>query len=100
MSKGETRCVDGRLMRHDPQFDDPYLETDIGKCPDCSGDGCVTQGSLPNDTPYADCRRGSPSTAAYHPGGYTDQLDWVTAWPRTSAAEGCGEHQPQTGEKE
>lgn len=43
MSKGETRCVDGRLMRHDPQFDDPYLETDIGKCPDCSGDGCVTQ---------------------------------------------------------
>jgi hypothetical protein len=57
------------------------------------------KGSLPNDTPYADCRRGSPSTAAYHPGGYTDQLDWVTAWPRTSAAEGCGEHQPQTGER-
>jgi len=40
MSKGEIRCVEGRLMRHDPQYDDPYLETDIGQCPDCSGDGC------------------------------------------------------------
>lgn len=40
MSKGDTRCVDGRLMRHDPQHDDPYLETDIGKCPECEGAGC------------------------------------------------------------
>lgn len=24
-----TRCVDGRLMRHDPQPDDPGLETDF-----------------------------------------------------------------------
>jgi hypothetical protein len=31
----QTRCVDGRVMRHDPQPDDPYLETDIGKCPGC-----------------------------------------------------------------
>jgi hypothetical protein len=27
-------------MRHDPQDDDPYLETDMGECPDCSGNGC------------------------------------------------------------
>lgn len=35
-----TRCIDGRLMRHDPQPDDPSLETDIGKCPECDGKGC------------------------------------------------------------
>lgn len=35
-----TRCLDGRLMRHDPQPDDPCLETDIGQCPDCDGAGC------------------------------------------------------------
>ena len=34
--KGDIRCYDGRLMRHDPQTDDPDLETDIGECPDCS----------------------------------------------------------------
>jgi hypothetical protein len=33
------RCVEGRLFRHDPQHDDPYLETDVGQCPDCSGEG-------------------------------------------------------------
>ena len=38
--KGDTRCVDGRLMRHDPQFDDPELETDRGQCPECEGRGC------------------------------------------------------------
>lgn len=38
--RGETRCIDGRLYRHDPQHDDPYLETDIGKCPECEGSGC------------------------------------------------------------
>jgi hypothetical protein len=27
-------------MRHDPQPDDPYLETDLGVCPDCEGLGC------------------------------------------------------------
>ncbi len=37
--KGDTRCVEGRLMRHDPQFDDPDLETDIGECPECEGKG-------------------------------------------------------------
>lgn len=38
--KGDLRCVDGRAMRHDPQPDDPYLETDRGVCPDCGGTGC------------------------------------------------------------
>ena len=36
-----TRCVDGRTMRHDPQPDDPYLETDIGQCEECEGEGCA-----------------------------------------------------------
>lgn len=38
-----TRCDDGRLMRHDPQPDDPSLETDIGKCPECEGEGCICE---------------------------------------------------------
>jgi hypothetical protein len=38
--KGDLRCVEGRLLRHDPQWDDPELETDVGLCPDCSGQGC------------------------------------------------------------
>jgi len=38
-----TRCIDGRLFRHDPQHDDPYLETDIGQCPDCDGEGCESE---------------------------------------------------------
>lgn len=42
--KGDLRCFEGRLMRHDPQWDDPDLETDIGRCPDCSGDGCGDDG--------------------------------------------------------
>jgi len=37
-----TRCVDGRLIRHDPQTDDPYFETDIGQCQECKGKGCFT----------------------------------------------------------
>ena len=40
MSKGQTRCVEGRIYRHDPQHDDPDLETDIGQCPECEGRGC------------------------------------------------------------
>lgn len=35
-----TRCIDGRTMRHDPQPDDPGLETDIGRCEECGGKGC------------------------------------------------------------
>lgn len=38
--KGDLRCLDGRLMRSDPQDDDPNLETDRGVCPDCNGRGC------------------------------------------------------------
>jgi len=38
--KGDLRCLDGRLMRHDPQPDDPDLEADRGVCPDCGGRGC------------------------------------------------------------
>jgi len=34
------RCVDGRKMRHDPQPDDPHLETDVGQCENCEGAGC------------------------------------------------------------
>ena len=40
MARGDTRCVEGRLYRHDPQDDDPYLETDMGICPDCAGKDC------------------------------------------------------------
>lgn len=35
-----TRCIDGKLWRHDPQPDDPYLETEVGTCPECDGEGC------------------------------------------------------------
>ncbi len=38
--KGDIRCVEGRSMRHDPQYDDPDLETDIGECDLCNGVGC------------------------------------------------------------
>lgn len=37
------RCVEGRLLRHDPQPDDPDLETDVGQCAECGGDGCEKQ---------------------------------------------------------
>jgi hypothetical protein len=38
--KGDLHCIEGRLYRHDPWPDDPDLETNVGQCPDCSGDGC------------------------------------------------------------
>lgn len=38
--KGDLYCIGGRIFRYDPQFDDPDLMTDVGQCPDCSGDGC------------------------------------------------------------
>lgn len=57
--KGDLACVGGRIMRHDPQPDDPELETDIGQCPDCSGDGC---GDWSDDYPERVAKRGrSPS---------------------------------------
>jgi predicted nucleic acid binding AN1-type Zn finger protein len=42
--KGDLFCVSGRIMRHDPQPDDPELETDIGQCPHCGGQGCSDDG--------------------------------------------------------
>lgn len=42
--KYDIYCVSGRLLRHDPQDDDPELQTDIGQCPDCSGQGCDDDG--------------------------------------------------------
>ena len=41
--KNDLSCCNGRLMRHDPQPDDPELQTDVGECPDCSGGGCGEQ---------------------------------------------------------
>ncbi len=55
-----TKCVEGRLLRHDPQHDDPYLETDVGECDDCGGKGCIEPEELPNcvwrgaETPFAE----------------------------------------------
>jgi hypothetical protein len=50
----EPVCVGGRLMRDDPQPDDPWLQTDRGECPDCRGEGC----DQPDDdsiSPDGDC---------------------------------------------
>jgi len=54
MMKGDIRCVEGRSYRHDPQHDDPDLETDIGRCPECEGKGCNAEcdccgGSFPRE---------------------------------------------------
>ena len=38
--KGDIRCVEGWLWRHDPQHDDPELETRVGRCQECEGVGC------------------------------------------------------------
>ena len=48
--KGDLRCIEGRLFRHDPQLDDPDLETDVGQCPDCSGVGCSGDGRADSDS--------------------------------------------------
>jgi hypothetical protein len=47
MARGDTRCIEGRLWRHDPQDDDPYLETERGQCPVCDGKGCETLDAEP-----------------------------------------------------
>jgi hypothetical protein len=46
--RGDVRCLDGRLFRHDPQWDDPDLETDVGACAGC--DLCE-----PDDEPVEHC---------------------------------------------
>ena len=63
MSKGNIYCVDGRLLRRDPQDDDPELMTDRGECPDCSGDGCGDEpGEMVSKYGRSDkwLRRGAP----------------------------------------
>lgn len=40
MARGDTRCIDGRLFRHQPFPDDPYYEHDVGQCSECQGEGC------------------------------------------------------------
>jgi hypothetical protein len=34
------RCIDGRLLKHQPFPNDPDFERDVGECPQCSGHGC------------------------------------------------------------
>jgi hypothetical protein len=46
--KGDTRCIEGRFYRHEPRPDDPDLETDVGECPECEGEGCRELDELPN----------------------------------------------------
>lgn len=53
----DTRCEDGRLLRHDPQFDDPYLETDIGECPECDGRGCDRPAPVSGEGGVMRCER-------------------------------------------
>lgn len=64
--KGNLRCIDGRLFRHDPQWDDPDLETDVGQCPECQGKGFGTW----CDTPQCSTCKGvgslNPLTAPPH----------------------------------
>lgn len=38
--KGDIRCFQGKLWRHEPQQDDPEFETCVGDCPHCDGIGC------------------------------------------------------------
>lgn len=45
--KGHIRCIEGRMFRHDPQPDDPYLETDFGECPMCNGEGFIRHNEWP-----------------------------------------------------
>jgi hypothetical protein len=45
------RCIDGRLFRHRPFFDDPDFEYDVGRCPDCDGKGCDEEGETCSDCP-------------------------------------------------
>lgn len=62
--KGDIRCVDGRLMRHDPQHDDPELETDVGRCPDCDGNGrnCADCGAPHAEEAWEDYETSGPGT--------------------------------------
>lgn len=63
--KGDLRCVSGRLMRHDPQFDDPELETDVGECPECmgKGDNCADCAAQHAEEHWDDFATNGPGTA-------------------------------------
>lgn len=54
---GDLRCVEGRLWRHDVLPDDPYFESDVGKCPDCGGAGCSEDGEDPGSKNGKNARR-------------------------------------------
>ena len=66
--KGDIYCVGGRIYRHDPQFDDPELMTDIGECPDCSGDGCSDDGGAVSKVGRSDVWLGTATTYPKEPG--------------------------------
>lgn len=68
-----TRCEDGHLFRHDPQADDPYLETDIGRCPECEGKGCVDIEEL-----AARLKRESFEIYRQEKGGWRSAQIWLT----------------------
>lgn len=61
------RCVDGRVMRHDPQHDDPELETDIGQCEECEGRGCDIVCETCGGEGEIDQRHGGEATSATVP---------------------------------
>lgn len=77
--RGDLRCLEGRLWRHDPQYDDPHLETDVGQCPDCSGDGCGDDGGPVSKV------------------GRTDV--WFPQQRQKDGGEPCGECHLQPGER-
>jgi hypothetical protein len=64
--KGDLRCIDGTLWRHDPQYDDPDHEVSRGTCPECRGKGCESEHDLLRQAfddaekkpqpPYPNCR--------------------------------------------
>lgn len=67
---GDYRCEDGRMMRHSPQSDDPYLETDVGECESCGGKGCPKPDEEELSKPVLLCSCGkvleSPAKYAAH----------------------------------
>lgn len=46
--RGNIRCIEGILFRHEPQSDDPAFEMQVGKCPECEGFGCDQYASVMN----------------------------------------------------
>ena len=65
-------------MRHDPQPDDPCLETDIGQCEECDGEGC----ELPQDIigRILAIGRGKVNLSFIYPPIPIRQFDWVASF--------------------